>query len=390
MAFHRDLTGADVHTPITFIYADETARTSATGLTSQDIGKLAWQQDNNSFWILTAITPAWTSVLGGAVLLSDKGVPNGVAELDGSGKVPTSQLPSLAITDVHVVPDNTARDALTVQTGDVAKVTADNKTYIWDGSQWIEITVDHAVDSVNGQTGAVILDTDDISEGTSNLYYTDTKVSANSDVAANTAARHDAATVQDTSDIDMSITGQEISADLTPTGVTPGNYTNPSFTVDSKGRVTAAASGSSGVLYGDDFNLFESLGITVTTSTTPNNKLSGTTSILPVGKYKIAISYNWSLDDTGSDFKCAASFDGVFLGEDDGTGQEYIQVQEAKDSGGGNPDGRGTNQSHGFTRIFFVDVVSAGAKDIDLFFRPSTGGVEASMWGLVIEIIRVQ
>lgn len=44
-----------------------------------------------------------------------------------------------------------------------------------------------AVDSVNTQTGDVVLDTDNISEGTSNLYYTDTRVSANSSVAANTA-----------------------------------------------------------------------------------------------------------------------------------------------------------------------------------------------------------
>lgn len=44
-----------------------------------------------------------------------------------------------------------------------------------------------AVDSVNSQTGAVVLDTDDIDEGTSNLYYTDARVSANSSVSANTA-----------------------------------------------------------------------------------------------------------------------------------------------------------------------------------------------------------
>ena len=44
-----------------------------------------------------------------------------------------------------------------------------------------------AVDSVNTQTGDVVLDTDDISEGTSNLYFTDARVSANSAVTANTA-----------------------------------------------------------------------------------------------------------------------------------------------------------------------------------------------------------
>ena len=44
-----------------------------------------------------------------------------------------------------------------------------------------------AVDSVNTQTGDVVLDTDDISEGSTNLYYTDARVSANSSVSANTA-----------------------------------------------------------------------------------------------------------------------------------------------------------------------------------------------------------
>jgi hypothetical protein len=43
------------------------------------------------------------------------------------------------------------------------------------------------VDSVNGQTGTVVLDSDDIAEGSTNEYYTEAKVSANTSVAANTA-----------------------------------------------------------------------------------------------------------------------------------------------------------------------------------------------------------
>ena len=43
------------------------------------------------------------------------------------------------------------------------------------------------VDSVNGQTGVVVLDSDDIAEGSTNEYYTEAKVSANTSVVANTA-----------------------------------------------------------------------------------------------------------------------------------------------------------------------------------------------------------
>ena len=43
------------------------------------------------------------------------------------------------------------------------------------------------VDSVNGQIGVVVLDTDDVAEGTTNLYYTESRVTANTSVAANTA-----------------------------------------------------------------------------------------------------------------------------------------------------------------------------------------------------------
>lgn len=43
------------------------------------------------------------------------------------------------------------------------------------------------VSSVNTQIGAVVLDTDDINEGTTNEYYTEARVSANSSVTANTA-----------------------------------------------------------------------------------------------------------------------------------------------------------------------------------------------------------
>lgn len=95
------------------------------------------------------------------------GAVNGIATLDANGKLSSGQVPSIAITDVFVVANIAARDALTgIEEGDVAKVSDAGaglpKTYIYDGSQWIEIESGSDVDSVNGQVGVVVLESDDI------------------------------------------------------------------------------------------------------------------------------------------------------------------------------------------------------------------------------------
>lgn len=104
-----------------------------------------------------------------------------VASLSG-GKIPTSQLPALALTDVFVVASQAAQLALTAEEGDVAIRTDQNKSYVHNGgtagtmADWSELlTPTDQVLSVNGQTGAVSLTTTHIGEGT-NLFYTDARV----------------------------------------------------------------------------------------------------------------------------------------------------------------------------------------------------------------------
>jgi hypothetical protein len=104
-----------------------------------------------------------------------KGANNGICELDANGLVPTNHLPPLAITDVHVVADEAARLALVAQEGDVAIQSDNSSSWIYDGSTWVQFGLSGGVLSVNGQTGTVSLDTDDITEGGSNLYYTNTR-----------------------------------------------------------------------------------------------------------------------------------------------------------------------------------------------------------------------
>ena len=113
-----------------------------------------------------------------------------------TGTLPSSVLPALAITDTFVVASQTAQLALTVQKGDIAVRTDLSKSFINTTnnntamSDWQELmTPLNTILSVNGQTGTVVLSTTNISEGT-NLYYTEARVNANTNVAANTAARH--------------------------------------------------------------------------------------------------------------------------------------------------------------------------------------------------------
>lgn len=133
-----------------------------------------------------------TSDISNKIDSSEKGAVNGVATLNASGKLTNTQVPALAITETFSVADIAARDALVigtadgeVQEGDVAIVTdasadvdvdSGGASYIYDGTDWKRLVTptDH-VQSVNGQTGTVVLDTDDISEAASNLYHTDAR-----------------------------------------------------------------------------------------------------------------------------------------------------------------------------------------------------------------------
>jgi hypothetical protein len=95
---------------------------------------------------------------------SREGQPSGIATLDGTGKVPASQLPSY-VDDVVEVSDFAALPV----TGESSKiyVTLDNnKTYRWSGSVYIEISPSE-VNSVAGKTGVVTLNKTDV--GLSNV-----------------------------------------------------------------------------------------------------------------------------------------------------------------------------------------------------------------------------
>jgi len=134
-------------------------------------------------------------------LISEKGANNGYGSLDSGGKVPLTQLPSTLLQYQGVW--NASTNTPTLINPDTSKVSyvynvsvaATRFGIVWSLGDWLIYNVNGDVEksdnsddvvSVNSQTGAVVLNTSNISEVT-NLYYTEARVSANTDVAANTA-----------------------------------------------------------------------------------------------------------------------------------------------------------------------------------------------------------
>lgn len=79
----------------------------------------------------------------GAIATTAKGVANGVAELDSTGKVPSSQLPSY----VDDVLEYSAKSSFpaTGESGKIYVDTSTNKTYRWSGTTYVEISASLAL-----------------------------------------------------------------------------------------------------------------------------------------------------------------------------------------------------------------------------------------------------
>jgi hypothetical protein len=127
---------------------------------------------------------------------NERSAANGVAALDSMGKVPYSQMPinSLEFQGTWDACMNTPEIVSGVGTqGHFYIVSTSSCTpgdtnidgeSMWELASWILFTgtvwqkIQHfeSVKSVNGANGIITLDTDDIAQGTTNLYYTDAKV----------------------------------------------------------------------------------------------------------------------------------------------------------------------------------------------------------------------
>lgn len=93
-------------------------------------------------------------------------VNNGLAKLDATGKVAAAQLPSYV--DDTLEAANFAGLPGTGETGKIYVTLNDNKTYRWSGSAYVEISASPG-------------STDSVTEGATNLYFTNARADARAD-----------------------------------------------------------------------------------------------------------------------------------------------------------------------------------------------------------------
>lgn len=122
------------------------------------------------------------------VTTASRGVANGVASLDGDGKVPAAQLPSYVddVVDSYIVSGATALSAgwlsatsggaaLTPETGKIYVVLTTgeylNKTYRWSGSTYVEISASPAQATESTAGIAAIATTAEITTGTNDTKF---------------------------------------------------------------------------------------------------------------------------------------------------------------------------------------------------------------------------
>lgn len=139
------------------------ALATQSGLTAGSYTKLTV----NSKGIVTGAAKASiTDITGyGTAATKDTGTSAGNVVVVGSdGKIAASVIPSIAIMDIYEAKDEASMLALTCQKGDICIRTDEAKTYILTGTdpktlanwKWL-VTPDCKVQSVNGQTGAVVI-----------------------------------------------------------------------------------------------------------------------------------------------------------------------------------------------------------------------------------------
>lgn len=218
---HKDLSYPDVHAAHAYEYADAAAREGASGFQAVDVGKIARQLDNDTFWILVATTPAWRQIdTSGA--LTYKGV------WDASTNTPTlSDSGGGGVAgDFYVV----SVSGSTTIDGISSWVVGD--WIVNNGTVWEKADHTDTVTSVAGKTGAVTLDhdTDLANNGTTSHADIDTHVGSTTNPHGTAIGNLGSGTLAELNSAVTDANLDDVSSSRPPSGTASGglNGTYPS------------------------------------------------------------------------------------------------------------------------------------------------------------------
>ena len=330
--------------------------------------------------------------------IDSKAQTNGLASLDSGGKVPITQLPDSVLGQViYKGTWDASTNTPTLGNGgtggvmgdyyvvSVAGTTSIDGISDWEIGDWIinngvvweKVDNSDKVSSVNGKTGAVTLNSDEIPEATTNLYMTaaeKTKLAGIEDFAKDD---------QDASEVPTSTSGVSVQDHIDDSN-NPHNVTASQVPTDTSGESVQDALDNITSSPYDNLHIFTFTGPDTTTSETFQNVINENPT-LEAGDYIIEVSYGWNHNSTSSDFEGRVTFNGSILGDPFSNGVTH--KQEPKDSAGSGGSS-GTSQQYSWSQKFYVTGVTAGAKNILLDYRTDDSDDESTIWNVIIEIKR--
>ena len=190
---------------------------------------------------------------------SKRAAINGVASLGADGKIPSAQIPAISFSTVDVVVNEAAMLALTGKVaGAIVVNTGASRNYVLNNAaspstltSWTELATPASISTVNGKSGlSVSLVTDDIAEGTTNKYFSNTlarnAISATAPLAYNAGTGVISLGTLPTTNGGTGLTGIGTSGQILTSNGTNLVWSNPSTSIGAATNATNLSGGAVG------------------------------------------------------------------------------------------------------------------------------------------------